>query len=98
MPPWCPPSILFDDRRVPATRCHPHDTLHTRRLDLALALLSDARAPTGDITMVVTYDVGRLYMLEGLCQLWGGPIAAAVYVVSDALQQRDLPAKILPVW
>ena len=38
----------------------------------------------GDITAVVTYDVSRLYMLEGLCLLWGGPLAAAVYVVTPA--------------
>lgn len=51
------------------------------RLELEVALLSDARAVAGDITMVVTYDMSRLYMLEGLCLLWGGPVAAAVYVV-----------------
>jgi hypothetical protein len=39
----------------------------------------------GDITAVVTYDVSRLYMLEGLCLLWGGPLAAAVYVVRPCL-------------
>jgi len=38
--------------------------------------------PPGDTTMVVTYDVGRLYMLEGLCLAWGGAIAAAVYQAS----------------
>jgi hypothetical protein len=58
-------------------------SLH-RRLDLQLALLSEARAVAGDITAVVTYDVSRLYMLEGLCLLWGGPLAAAVYVVTPA--------------
>jgi hypothetical protein len=43
--------------------------------------MSQARAAVGDITAVVTYDVSRLYMLEGLCLLWSGPLAAAVYVV-----------------
>ena len=39
----------------------------------------------GDITAVVTYDLSRLYMLEGLCLLWGGPLAAAVYVVRPGI-------------
>jgi hypothetical protein len=68
-------------RATAMTPCHtPPATLHCR-LELQLVLLSEARAVAGDITAVVTYDVSRLYMLEGLCLLWGGPLAAAVYVV-----------------
>ena len=38
-----------------------------------------------DVTLVVTYDVSRLYMLDGLCLSWGGPISASVYQVRSDL-------------
>ena len=47
-----------------------------------------------DVTLVVTYDVSRLYMLDGLCLTWGGPISASVYQAppSHALQRTyDCP-------
>lgn len=67
------------------TLCHTPPATLVHRLDLQLALLSEARAVAGDITAVVTYDVSRLYMLEGLCLLWGGPLAAAVHVVRPCM-------------
>ncbi len=50
------------------------------RLMLDTALVSPLRSPV-DVTLVVTYSVSRLYMLDGLCLSWGGPISAAVYQV-----------------
>ena len=47
---------------------------------LDTALISPLRSPV-DVTLVVTYSVSRLYMLDGLCLSWGGPISAAVYQV-----------------
>lgn len=49
------------------------------RLKPEVHFLSQRRPRQDDITIVVTFDVGRLYMLEGLCLAWGGPISAAVY-------------------
>ena len=47
---------------------------------LDTALVSPLRSPV-DVTLVVTYSVSRLYMLDGLCLSWGGPVSAAVYQV-----------------
>ncbi len=51
-----------------------------RRLDLELALLSPLKSEV-DVTLIVTYNVARLHMLDGLCATWGGPISAVVYQV-----------------
>lgn len=48
---------------------------------LDVALLSPYKSSM-DVTLVVTYDVSRLYMLDGLCLSWGGPISATVYQVT----------------
>lgn len=48
-----------------------------------MALLSPYKSSM-DVTLVVTYDVSRLYMLDGLCLSWGGPICATVYQVPHA--------------
>ena len=57
-----------------------HDIKNPARLRLVLdtALVSPLRSPV-DVTLVVTYSVSRLYMLDGLCLSWGGPVSAAVY-------------------
>lgn len=60
-----------------------------RRLTLDTALLNHRRAAAQDITVVVTYDVTRLYMLDGLCLAWGGAISAAVYQVSPFRPHRQ---------
>lgn len=51
----------------------------TTRLKPEVHFMSQQRPRQNDITIVVTFDVGRLYMLEGLCLTWGGPVSAAVY-------------------
>lgn len=56
------------------------------RLVLDLSLLSPFKSSM-DVTLVVTYDVSRLYMLDGLCLSWGGPISASVYQVRSYLGQ-----------
>ena len=33
------------------------------------------------VTLVTTYDISRLHMLDGLCSSWGGHLSAAVYQV-----------------
>lgn len=40
-------------------------------------------SPVG-VTLISTYDMSRLHMLDGLCSSWGGHISAAVYQVTGA--------------
>lgn len=57
--------------------------IHTacRRLRLEHMRLSPLKSPVS-VTLVTTYDISRLHMLEGLCSSWGGHLSAAVYQVS----------------
>ena len=49
-----------------------------RRLSPELALFS--RAPRAlDVTVVTAFSTSRLFMLEGMCDSWHGPLSAAVY-------------------
>lgn len=41
---------------------------------------SKRRRSVNDITLCTQFDSSRMYMLEGQCKAWGGPISAAVYL------------------
>jgi hypothetical protein len=58
------------------------------RLRLELTRLSPLRSPVG-VTLIVTYDVSRLHMLDGLCASWGGHLSAAVYTGIYDDEDRD---------
>lgn len=49
-----------------------------RRLSPELALFSGAPRKL-DSTVVTAFSTSRLYMLEGMCDSWPGPLSAAVY-------------------
>lgn len=59
------------------------------RLRLESALFSRQRPAAAETTVLVTFDVGRLYMLDGLCLAWGGAISVALYQAVD-----DGPPKV----
>lgn len=48
------------------------------RLTPELALFSSAPRRL-DVTVVTAFSTSRLYMLEGMCASWPGPLSAAVY-------------------
>ena len=49
-----------------------------RRLSPELALFSGAHRKL-ESTVVTAFSTSRLYMLEGMCDSWPGPLSAAVY-------------------
>ena len=48
------------------------------RLNPELALFSST-ARSLNVTLVTAFSSSRLYMLEGMCSTWEGPLSAAVY-------------------